>query len=870
MLMIQIVESTRESLEGLRGEPNHGAPWELLLRHTAVVDNLVQGLYDDLAEAQVNSGMALVAVGGYGRRQLTPWSDIDLMFLCEETSSQDLLQTISRILHALWDLHLEVGHSVRTVEDCLDVSGRDLRTWTALMDARLVAGDRALFDLFQTRMRDELFQPAHEAFVKRLVQGVWERHRNYARTPFLVEPNVKEGPGGLRDVQSALWLARCRFPVDYLQDLVDHAFMSQDDATEIRQAHAFLWRVRLELHRQAKRKEDHLTFGMQERLAQTVLLEGEVQGSGVEAFMREYYRHTTRIRYFVEDTIQRVMESEVSQEHGLTKFPEELGDGFLVVRGRLTLLDERAFESNPLRMIEAVAYAHHNQLDLDLFTRDQIKLSLHLVDDSFRKSKRARDAFMSLLGAADCGHKALELMHRMGLVQAYVPEFGRICFQVQHDAYHAYTVDVHSLEAVRELAGIRQDGSSQEGELPQKAAAEVSRWGQLALAAFLHDVGKGEGSGHAQRGAQIVEGILKRWRISMEDRERVTFLVREHLILMDTAMGRDLTEEKVIADLCRTVASVERLNDLYLLTLADLKATGPDLLTDWKDQLLRELYLKARHILETGELASPQANIKIQEARDSVLRGLEGRIEKTELERWVQSLTSRYLLTTPSEDLVDQVLMAWEMVHAGETLRVRPRCREGYAEIVVCTWDAPALFSRICGVLVAHGINILGARIHTWTNRIVMDTFQVEVPGTRGPMEPDRLGPASKDLVAVLEGRLDLQELLRRSAPSRHVKRDRHPATMPQVRIDNRTSDFFTILDIRARDRFGLLFAITRTLAHLDLDIHLALIDTRRGQVVDAFYVQEANGQKVWDKESLALIERELYRAVERMGDDEV
>ncbi|MGQ9655270.1 MAG: HD domain-containing protein, partial [Thermodesulfobacteriota bacterium] len=504
---------------------------------------------------------------------------------------------------------------------------------------------------------------------------------------------------------------------------------------------------------------------------------------------------------------------------------------------------------------------------LDIFTRDEIKISMHLVDDSFRKSARVRKAFLSVLETSDCGHKALELMHRLGLLQAFIPEFDRICFQVQHDAYHAYTTDIHSLETIRELAAIRQRATAGGDDLASQVAREVHGWAALALAALLHDVGKGEGPGHAKRGAAVAERLLKGWRLPRSERERVVFLVREHLLLMDTALGRDLTEEKVIADVCACVGSVSTLNDLYLLTLADLRGTGPDLVTDWKDQLLKELYLKTRHLLDTGEIVSPEANKRIQEAGALLHAALEERMTEEELERWIEGLPGRYLLTTPREDLADQSIMAWEMIQAKETLRVTHRSRNGYREFVVCTWDAPALFSRICGVLVAHGINILGARIHTWSNGIVMDSFQVEPLGRETPMDPRLLDRVARDLSSVLKGTIDLNELLAKMAPAPHVKRESHPAVPPRVRIDNHPSDFYTVVEVRAADRFGLLFSVTRTLAELKFDIHLALIDTRRGQVFDVFYIQEMDGQKVWDPERVAEMERGLYRSMERLDE---
>jgi len=868
---LSILEGLRKTIKRMKEErPTGGSPWELLFRHTTVVDELIRELHQGGLPDAVGRDMALVAVGGYGRRELSPWSDIDLMFLCRDTSSQSVIQAIYRVLHALWDMSLDVGHSVRTVEDCLEVSLRDIPTWTALMDARFLMGDEDLFHVFRERMWKDLFVGRREEFVQRLVQGMGERHRKYARTPFLVEPNLKEGPGGLRDLQCALWLARARFPVHETRDLVEHALISLDEAQELESAHTFLWRVRLALHRLAGRKEDQLTFSLQERLAETGEF-GEESGSrSVESFMKHFYRHTTRVRYFVEDLAHKATDPSLAAgPKGPTFAPGELGEGFLVVRGRLTLLDDRVFERDPPRILEALGFAHKEGIALDIFIRDQLKESLHLIDGRFRRSRRVREAFLSLLDTPDCGYRALEIMHRLGVLQAYIPEFHRVCFQVQHDAYHAYTVDVHSLETVAELGRMRSAPGSGRSGLWGQVSGRIRNWPPLVLAALLHDIGKGSGPGHAERGAAMAETLLRRMGLPKKERERVIFLIRHHLLLMDTALGRDLTEEKVIADFCRSVETLEQLDDLYLLTLADLRATGPDLLTDWKDQLLRELFLKARRLLETGELVTPEAAKGIREAKERIRAVLAEVIPEKHLDRWIESLPGRYLLTTPPEDLVDQVLMAWLMVQSGQSLRVHCRRSNGVQEIVICTRDAPALFSRICGVMVAHGFNILGARIHTWTNGLVMDTFRVEPASSGEASDEDRVKSLAEDLAAVLEGKEDLERLIAKRAPSIRIGMDRHPSLTPRVKIDNRSSDFYTLVEVRARDRFGLLFTITRTLSSLDLNIHLALVDTRRGQVMDVFYVQDATGQKILDESRLSQVERDLRRALERMEESD-
>jgi [protein-PII] uridylyltransferase len=833
------------------------------------MDELVCELYREKEgeDASSLSHMALVAVGGYGRRELTPWSDVDLMFLCEETGSQEILERIYFILHTFWDLNFEIGHSVRTIDDCIEVSRRDLRTWTALMDSRFIVGERALFDAFSEKMTRELFNNHHEEFIQRLIHGVWERRSRYSRAPFLVEPHLKEGPGGLRDYQCAIWLARARFSMHNLEDMVDHALISPEEAEEIHQAHRFLWKVRMAAHRIKGRKEDQLTFDVQERLSLMGPFGLGSSGTTVESFMKDYYRCTTTVSFFLEEIIQKATDPSLAvQFRGSTLIPEELGKEFMVVGGRLTLIDDTALERDPPKIIEAISYAHRKGLELDLFTRDHIKASLHLVDEQLHRSRRARDAFLIMLDTQDCGYRALELMYRLGLLQAYLPEFRRIAFRVQHDAYHSYTVDIHSLETINELGKLRGSEPPVTGHTVKEAASEVRDWICLSLAALLHDVGKGEGMGHHERGARIADGLLRRWAVRKEFRQRVIWLIRNHLLLMDTALGRDLMEEKVIVDICREVKDVAHLSELYLLTLADLSATGPGVLTEWKGQLLRELYVKAKHLIQRGELVSDEAGQRAKRARERIVDAFRAKLNMRDLESWIQSLPERYLLATQPQEIVNHVGMAMEMEERGVPLLVSQKQKEGHEEILVCTRDAPGLFSKLCGVLVAHGLNILGARIHTWTNGIVMDTFQVEpLGGGEIQSQKEWLSRLERDFTAVLTGKTDIRELLSKRAPSLLLDTQRHPSIPPRILIDNHASDFYTIVEVRARDQFGLLYAITSTVSRLRLNIHLALVDTRKGQVFDVFYILDETGQKVWEEARLAELERELYRTLERI-----
>ena len=402
--MRRILEKAKYSLSLIRekGEP-WGDPEPLLGEHTKLVDGVLEELFKELSRGSGVEDMALVAVGGYGRGELTPWSDVDLMFLCKETSSQETLEVIYRMLHALWDLHLEVGHSVRTVQDCIEVALRDIPTWTALLDGRFLAGNREIFGGFHRTLSSELMLAQKEAFLKGLVGSIRERHRTYSRAPFLLEPHIKNGPGGLRDYQAAMWLARTVFPVKDLKDMVLHALLSQDEIRELNQARKFLWQVRLEMHRITGRKEDQLTFNLQELLGKD--FPGRAQESvPAESFMKEYYRHATRVRYFVEECIQKVTDPSLGAgPEGPSYAPETLGPGFQVIRGRLTLVDEGTFSQDPARIMEAIAYSHEHGIQLDLFTRDEIKASLHMVDAGFRRSRRIRDAFLSMLETSDCG-----------------------------------------------------------------------------------------------------------------------------------------------------------------------------------------------------------------------------------------------------------------------------------------------------------------------------------------------------------------------------------------------------------------------------------------------------------------------------------
>lgn len=872
-------------LEALKGSPGaaaavkdylHGSATELKKLHladkrgmevcrayTLVIDDLLAWVYAVKAGAGGASGAdtALVAIGGYGRGELNIRSDVDLTLMYKGAITPAVEELNRGLLYALWDTGLDLGFSIRSIDECIALARDDLKTMTALLDRRLVAGNGRIYEELDEKVRTRLFNKAGTAgFIDGKLAENRERRQRFGGSVYTLEPNVKEGEGGLRDLHTAMWILKAR-SFDALAALSD--VTTDDERRSLDQSLNFLLWVRNDLHFNSGRKTDQLTFDHQERMAPLLGFEAKGHALPVELFMREYYMHASHINQLSEAVLSRCLHRD--RKRSFFAWPKKrvkIDMEFEITDGLLALKPGTPLKNASAHIMRAFEYCEAFDVELDRPLKD---LVLNLPEEglqSIQKSSAANDAFLKIL-KAERPYKTLAAMHGLGFLERYIPEFKDITCRVQHDIYHIYTVDVHSLFAVRELERLRSD---YKGDFPVLSAIlmDIPNAWLLVLAVLLHDIGKAHGKGHAEKGAELLPRICSRLNLSGDDADLVRFLVKNHLILADTAQYRDLHDEKLIIEFAKKIGDTERLNLLYLLTFADVRAVGPEVWSQWKGALFQELYFKATTVLDRGTFEVEEAGAKLEKIREKVIEALKP--EGAERERageFFSLLPQRYFLNT-SPDFIAAHIKIVNSLTADRpyVFSVRQDKQREYTEFIICTHDVHGLFSWITGVMAANGVDILGAQVNTLKNGICLDVLQVTNAVGELITDEHRLKKIDKDLSDVIAGRVRVAALVERRRRPSILDRKAKPKVATRVMIDNEVSDEYTVLEIRTENRLGLLYDITSTLSRLGLYIYISKITTKGLEAADIFYVKDIFGQKIFFEQRLKDAVDALYNAL--------
>jgi [protein-PII] uridylyltransferase len=863
----------REVREALKQRHFAGASGSDIVRDMSrAMDVILRALYAH-GEVQyrgrfpkLNQRMTVVARGGYGRAELSPYSDIDLLFLHDWKPGPFVEIVAETILHALWDAGLEVGHAVRNVRECIRMAGDELKEKTAILDCRLLAGDAALMADLRKALVSEVLNRNQQKFFKDKLEESRSRHARFGDSVYLLEPNLKEGEGGLRDLHTALWLAKVKYKVENLEELVQRAVITEPELREVLAARDFLWRLRNSLHFLSGRHTDQLTFQYQEDIAPLLGFSAE-DGLGASAvLMRTYYQQASTIHMFAEGFIARVVDEPSAGgllRRGLTR---TIRPGVIIQRKLLAVAEADFFRRDPLNLLTIFADCQAHEVELSGATYQMVRDNLGLIDDGTRDDPRLGAALMAILAGRERVADTLEAMHRSGVLGALIPEFGNLYARVLHDLYHIYTVDRHSLVAVRELERLRAGEFSATLALLTEVARELDTLPLVFLALLLHDIGKGAGHDHHERGALLARNVAQRLGLDSEEIDTVVFLVRNHLFMSEVAQKQDIEDQQMVGEFSRQIGSIQRLKELYLMTYADMRAVAPKVYTNWRDLLLSDLYMRALKILEEGdrEAVDPARLVQLtkSELRASAPSDPAAR---QGLEEFLERMPDRYFLLTPRQDMP---------LHLGLMQRLRDEpliCyhrhfpERGFSEFIVVTADQHGLFAKIAGVLTANSLNILSARITTRTDAIVLDAFRISHAGGGATMamEDSRWLRIERTLQAVLSGSQSIEALVASNQPTR-TQRTYGSRVPTEVRLDNDTSEQFTLIDVFTQDRMGLLFNITHALSELNLEIHLARISTNADQALDVFYVSDQTGHKITDPQRQEEIREVL---LERLGE---
>jgi [protein-PII] uridylyltransferase len=837
---------------------------ESVRAYASFMDNLLRQLFrlsveDITREGHPLSPLVLVALGGYGRGELHPSSDIDLMVIYADEMTPGVQRATQEILYTLWDLGLPVGHSCRSLQDCLAIARTDFPSRTSMQEARHLAGNKRLFRSFQRVLSENLYRKDFAQFLETTLAERDQRYRKYGASPYIGEPNVKESAGGLRDLHTAMWLAYCKFGARILLELVDKGLITERERQAADEALAFLWRIRNELHFLSAHKNDILSRDLQPRIAKNFGYADDETALGVEKFMRDYYLHARVIHRVSRRLIARCEETLSRRGSAARRLRQEaLADGLLVFDGRLHLAEggASAFRQDPVRLMRVFWHMHRTGAELSIDLERAIEDSLPLVDDAFRRSPEVRDLFLAICRNWGRVAQTLNTMHELGVLGRYLPEFGALTCLVQYDVYHKYTVDQHSLLAVENLEALAP-GQPEESEGIAQVLTEVEKPELLVLGVLLHDIGKAKGHGHVANGVPLIKALTQRLSLAPADTATLVFLVEQHLLMSHVAQRRDLDDPKTIETLAAAVQDPQWLRMLYLLTCADTRAVGPGVLTQWRARTLWDIYCRTLASLTGGASPGPSR----EAVAERMLEELAGERSRAEVERHLRAMSHRYRWTTSAQRIaahlrlverLDEEEVATERFHHPEL---------GFSDLVVVTRDLPGLFSLIAGTLAANGINILSAQIHTRADGIAIDTFQVNDSLGEGITMEARWARILGDLRQVLQGQTTVEALLAERAARRRWETETIPGP-GKVVLDNHPSDTHTVVEVKCPDRVGLLYLITRTLSREGLDISSARITTEIDQAFDVFYVADRDGRKVEDPAALTRIREALEAAL--------
>jgi [protein-PII] uridylyltransferase len=848
-----------------------------------LIDGVIASLHDyAVAQTQPagSEALAIAATGGYGRGVLAPFSDIDLLFITRDEPSPGTLATVEYMLYFLWDLGLKVGHATRSIAECVGEAGRDLTVRTSMIDARNLSGDRALFDAFQDAFHAFCRQGGFAPFIIAKQAERDARHRRYGESPFLVEPNIKEGRGGLRDLQTLYWMTRYVFGVQVMGELVGPdspggGILNAVEAKHARRSWDFLWTVRFHLHYVAGRAEDRLTFDMQPVVGARMGYTRHGRQDGVERFMRHYFltaRDITRITAVLEPAVVRAALGPPALEAETDLWLLE--HGFVLADGQLLCAPGHDFEREPIMMLRILQVARDRDLHLHPLTIRALIRNERLAIN-LRTDPAAATLFQDLL-CGPAGHndqqpahhradgaKWLSIMNETGFLGRYIPDWARIVGQMQFDTYHVFTVDEHTIEAVRVLNQLERGELSEVAPIATGLLEDLQSRRALYTATLLHDIAKGRGGDHSELGAELALQVGPSLGLSAEETETVSWLVLHHLLLSQTAFKRDIDDPKTIMDLADTIQSPERLKLLLVLTVADMRAVSSKVWNGWKATLLRELYSRVADVL-AGGLATTERDIRVARAKETVAEMLSD-WPAAERDFFLGLGYPAYWLSFDPETHARHARLVRdaEARHAPLTVDTQPLPARAVTEVTVYTADHAGLFSRIAGALAVAGASIVDARIHTLTNGSALDTFWIQDAAGGAFDAPHRLARLHVLVDQALSGRLGIATEMQRASSNLIGRRMRAIHVPPRVVIDNRASNTHTVLEVNGRDRPGLLHDVTAAISDQGLTIASAHVTTYGVRAVDVFYVKDVFGLKVENERKLAALRIALLAALQ-------
>ena len=804
--------------------------------------------------------LALIAVGGYGRGEMAPFSDVDLLFTVPYKITGWAESVVESLLYVLWDLKLKVGHAVRTVNDCMRLAGEDYTIRTSLVEMRFLFGDRMVYKGLQEQLRENLFKGTVQDFTEAKMAERGARHLKQGGQRYVVEPNVKEGKGGLRDLQSLFWIEKYRNGVFHAEQLVEAGVFTESEFGTFIAAEDFLWCVRCHLHLIANRGMDQLTFDLQVEIAEAMGYSDLRGRRAVEYFMQDYFTHATKVGELSRIFLTAMEAVSVKRELNFLKVLKRkprIGEGYILVQNRLAIADPEVFLKNNLNLLRLFEEGLRTKLLIHPDAMRLVSANLYLIDQNMRNSDEAVRIFRDLLLKHGNPERALRRMNELGVLAAFIPEFKPIVAMMQFNMYHSFTVDEHTIQTIGHLAAIER-GELVE-ELPVASAILGSGLNRkvIYIALLLHDIGKGQIEDHSVLGAKIARDVAPRLGLNPRESENVEWLVRHHLLMSDMAQKRDIADPRTVRDFAKAVQSVKRLDLLTVLTVCDISGVGPGVWNNWKAVLIRALYRQTKKALETGleDLNRENRGSEAKKNLRKVLKDWPKNSIKYETSRhyppyWqglhvtAHQIFARLLLDIPDDEI---------------RMDLQPDKDRDATRICFAMADHPGVFSRFTGALALSGANVVDAR--TFTSKDGFATAVFWVQDSEGhPYLSDRLSRLKKMIDDTLQGKVITRDAIK--SRDKIKKREKAFRVPTSISFDNNGSEIYTIIEVDTRDRLGLLYDLTRTLAAANVNISSAVIATYGEQAVDTFYVKDMFGLKLYSKSKQDSLEMKLRSSI--------
>ena len=867
LLRTALDEGRAEIAERICANPSRGS--EAAAGQAFLIDQIIRLTFDFTTQRLYPSNnptaserIAIAAVGGYGRGEMAPYSDVDIAFLTPWKQTGWTEQVIEAMLYTLWDLGLKVGHSSRSLDEMVRMAKQDLTIRTALLEGRYIWGDQALYDEASARFDREVTAGTARAFITDKLAEREARHKKMGDSRYVVEPNVKEGKGGLRDLHALFWIGKYVYRVRSVAELVEKGLLTRTELRQFQRAENFLWAVRCHLHLLAGRVEDRLTFDYQREIAERMRYAQRPGKSPVERFMQHYFLHAKKVGDLTGVFLAHLDESFATRGRrfglpAITRRPTRL-NGFKLDRGRLALPTDDFFAADPVRLIELFALADKNALEIHPQAMRAAGRDATLITDRVRRDPRANALFLDVLTSPRDPETVLRWMNEAGVFGRFVPDFGRVVAQMQFDMYHHYTVDEHSIRAIGLLSQIERGALKRDHPLSTAIMGQIVSRRVLYVAVLLHDIAKGRGGDHSVLGAEVALDLCPRFGLSAAETETVAWLVRWHLLMSATAFKRDLSDFKTILDFAEAVQSPERLRLLLVLTVVDIRAVGPGVWNSWKRQLLSDLFEAAEEVLRLGHKQTGRKERVIAKQDDLRERlGWEARA----FDKVVRRLPESYWIAEPL-DILERNLR--HIAEAGDkplSIAAEVYPDRGATMVTVYAADHPGLFYRIAGAIHLAGASIIDARIHTTRDGMALDNFLVQDPFGRPFDEADRLVRLRDGIEDALANRNKLADRLAAKPPVR--TRAEAFRIEPNVLIDNKASNRYTVIEVNARDRPALLNGLAQALFQSKVTIHSAHVATYGERAVDTFYVTDLIGDKLVAATRLKALEKRLLEAAE-------